>query len=193
MADPSPDDLLSLFGRALDEFERRVSVVTTEQWSAPTPCAEWDVRALVSHLVSEQLWAPAMLGGETMEQVGTRFDGEVLGDDPVGAWCSAAARSRAAAESPDALRGTVHASYGDVSAEHYLGEMTLDSTVHAWDLARAIGADEHLDQDLVALGLQFVEPNVELLADSGMFAPPVPVPPDSSPQVRLLGLLGRRA
>jgi uncharacterized protein (TIGR03086 family) len=193
MAERASVDLLTLFGRALDEFDHRVLSVQTEQWDAPTPCTEWDVRTLVEHLVSEQLWALPMLAGETMEQVGDRFDGDVLGDDPVAGWRSAAARSRAAAEVPGALQGTVHASYGDVPAQRYLSEMTLDATVHAWDLARAIGADERLDPDLVALGITVVEPNLELLASSGMFGPPVPVPSGSSDQARLLGLLGRRA
>jgi uncharacterized protein (TIGR03086 family) len=186
-------DLQSLFGQALDEFDRRVAAVNEAQWSSSTPCSDWDVRALVGHVVTEQLWAPAMLAGQTMEEIGDRFDGDVLGAEPLAAWRSAAARARVAAEAPGALDATVHVSYGAVPAPRYLTEMTLDAVVHTWDLARAIGADERLDPALVALGLAVVEPNLELLAASGLFAEPVPVPPDSDPQVRLLGLVGRRA
>jgi len=185
-------DLPALFDRALDEFDRRVRSIGTDQWRAPTPCTEWDVRTLVNHLVGEQLWARSILEGKTPEEVGDRFDGDMVGDDPAAAWSAASADSRAAANAPGALDGTVHVSYGQVPATRYLTEMTLDATVHAWDLARAIGADEQLDPVLVELGLAVVEPNLELLAASGLFDEPVPVPPDSEQQVRLLALVGRR-
>jgi uncharacterized protein (TIGR03086 family) len=185
-------DLRGLFGRALDEFDRRMTVVPADRWSAPTPCTEWDVRALVAHVVNEQLWAPALLSGQTTEQVGDRFDGDVLGDEALEAWRTAAGRARTAVESLDGLDTTVHVSYGDVPAARYLTEMTLDATVHAWDLARAVDADEQLEPELVGFALSVVEPNLALLAESGMFGPPLPVDDDASSQDRLLALLGRR-
>ncbi len=190
-------DVQRLFAQALDTFDRAVAAVGDDQWSAPTPCTDWDVRALVGHLVTEQLWVSPMLSGETMEEVGDRFDGDspahIVGADPRAAWRAASNASRALATAPGALDATVHASYGDVPALRYLAEMTMDATVHAWDLARAVGADERLPQELVQLGLSMVEANRDLLAASGLFAEPVPVPAGSEPQVRLLALLGRRA
>jgi uncharacterized protein (TIGR03086 family) len=186
-------ELPVLFDRALDEFDRRVRAVGREQWNAPTPCTDWDVRTLVNHVVGEQLWAPPILAGQTVDEVGDRFDGDVLGEDPARTCAAASADSRTAAHAPGAMDGTVHVSYGTVPAERYLAEMTLDATVHAWDLARAVGADEQLDETLVGVGLAIVEPNLELLAASGLFGEPVSVPEDSDPQVRLLALLGRRA
>src|SRR3954451_18947245 len=103
-------DLLTLFGRALDEFDRRVSHVAVDQWSSRTPCTDWDVRTLVDHLTTEQLWVPHVLDGRTAEEVGDQFEGDVLGDDSLGAWRRAAARSRAAAEAPGALERTVYLS-----------------------------------------------------------------------------------
>ncbi|HSZ28792.1 MAG TPA: TIGR03086 family protein, partial [Pseudonocardiaceae bacterium] len=77
--------------------------------------------------------------------------------------------------------------------EGYCQEMTLDLTVHAWDLARGIQVDERLDGELVSDVLAFIEPQVEQLAGTGMFAPPVAVGDDADSQTRLLALLGRRA
>jgi uncharacterized protein (TIGR03086 family) len=189
----SGTDTVNLFQRALDGFDQRVAAVADGQWQAPTPCSEWDVRTLVGHVTSEQLWAPSMLAGRTMAEIGDRFDGDVLGDDPQASWRKAAAGAKEAAESPGALDGAVHVSYGDVPAERYLTEMTLDAVVHAWDLARAIGADERLDPQLVELALSMVEPNLEFLAASGLFGAPLEVPSGADPQTRLLALLGRRA
>ena len=180
------------FVQALGEFDKRVRSVAPEQWHKPTPCADWNVRQLVNHLVVEQLWAPLLLEGATVEDVGDRFDGDQLGPDPVAAWASAAAASREAFAVPGVLRRSVELSYGRRPAEGYCQEMTMDLTVHAWDLARAIGVDEKLDEELVSDVLAFIEPQVDQLAGSGLFAPPVEVADDADAQTKLLALVGRR-
>ncbi|HEU5333460.1 MAG TPA: TIGR03086 family metal-binding protein [Actinocrinis sp.] len=183
--------LLELHERAFAEFGRRVHAVGPDQWSAATPCTDWTVRDLVNHLAAEQLWVPPLLGGAKVEQVGSRFDGDVLGADPVSAWDSAATAARAALAEPGALERTVHLSYGDRPAEYYVRELTSDLLLHAWDLARALGTDETLDAELVNTVLTSAEPNAGDLAASGLFNPPVPVPADADPQTRLIALFGR--
>lgn len=183
---------VSGFVRGVAEFDRRVRSVRAEQWGNSTPCTEWDVRALVNHVVTEQLWAPLLLDGATVEDIGDRFDGDQLGDDPVAVWASVAAAAREAFAAPGALRRSVELSYGRRPAQGYCQEMTMDLTVHAWDLARGIEADERLDPELVSDVLAFIEPQVEQLAGSGLFAPPVAVSDDADAQTRLLALLGRR-
>jgi uncharacterized protein (TIGR03086 family) len=175
----------------MEEFDRRVRAVPDDRWRDPTPCEDWSVRDLVNHLVNEQLWAPHLLTGETLEHVGDRYEGDVLGDDPVATWERASRQARAAFLRPDAVEGTVHTSMGELPAEEYTHQMTVDLAIHGWDLARAIGADEQLDPELVEDLHGIWEPRRELLASSGVFAPPVEVPDDASPQVRLLALLGR--
>jgi len=182
-----------LFVSAMGEFDRRVRAVRPDQWQDPTPCTEWDVRALVDHVVTEQLWAPLLLNGATIDDVGDRFDGDQLGEDPVAAWASAAAAAREAFTAPGALRRHVELSYGRRPADGYCQEMTLDLTVHAWDLARGMGADERLGEELTREVLAFIEPQAEQLVGTGMFAPPVAVGEDADTQTRLLALLGRRA
>jgi uncharacterized protein (TIGR03086 family) len=183
---------LGKFVQAMGEFDKRVRSVAPDQWHKTTPCADWDVRQLVNHLVVEQLWAPLLLDGATIEDVDDRFGGDQLGDDPVAAWTSAAVASREAFAAPGALRRSVELSYGRRPAQGYCQEMTMDLTVHAWDLARAIGVDEKLDDELVSSVLAFVEPQVDQLARTGLFAPPVAVGDDADAQTRLLALVGRR-
>ncbi|MGH3768171.1 MAG: TIGR03086 family metal-binding protein [Pseudonocardiaceae bacterium] len=178
---------------AVGEFDRRVRAIQPDQWGNPTACAQWDVRELVNHVVTEQLWAPLLLDGATVDDVGDRFAGDQLGDDPVAAWASAAAAALEVFTAPGALRRSVELSYGRRPAQGYCQEMTLDLAVHAWDLARGIMADEHLDEGLVSDVLAFIEPQAHHLAASEMFAPPVAVGADADAQTRLLALLGRRA
>jgi uncharacterized protein (TIGR03086 family) len=177
----------------MGEWDRRLRAVRSDHWHHATPCTEWDVRALVNHVVTEQLWAPLLLDGATVDDVGDRFDGDQLGDDPVAVWTSAAAAARDAFAAPGALERSVELSYGRRPAEEYCQEMTLDLAVHAWDLARGIGADERLDDTLVSDVLAFIEPQIEQLAGAGIFAPPLAVSDDADTQTRLLAVLGRRA
>src|SRR4029450_5904610 len=74
-------DLVDLHGRCGQRFAALVAGVRPEQWHDDTPCSEWDVRALVHHLLYEQLWVPSVFEGLTIEQVGNRFEGDLMGDD----------------------------------------------------------------------------------------------------------------
>jgi uncharacterized protein (TIGR03086 family) len=185
-------DLLSAHERAMAEFDRRVRAVPEEGWHAPTPCTEWSVRDLVNHLVSEQRWAPWLLHGASLEEVGNRFDGDLLGRDPVGTWAEASAAARDAFTRPGALSRRVHTSFGMIPAEDYAWQMTIDLAVHAWDLARGIGSDDRIDPELARTALEVVRPQVDSWQGAGVFDPPVAVPDDADPQTQLLGLLGRR-
>ncbi len=184
-------DLPAVFAKAVDEFARRSDSIAPEQWHEPTPDAEWDVRALVNHVLVENLWAPPLLEGRTLAEVGDRFDGDQLGDDPSAAWQRAAAEAVAAVRQDGVLERTVHVSFGDISAREYVSQLVSDHVIHAWDLARAIGADERLDAGLVEFVWSYIEPQAEDWRVAGAFGPRVDVPPGADRQSALLGLTGR--
>jgi uncharacterized protein (TIGR03086 family) len=185
--------LLEQYDHALAEADSRVVQVREHQWSDPTPCTNWDVRALVAHLVDEQRWAPFLLGGGKVAEAGDRFSGDPLGEDPRGAWHRESGAARAAFHTDGALDRTVALSYGDTSARDYLWQLTCDLAVHAWDLARGIGVDERLDAELVRRIHHETQRQVDSLAASGLFDPPVPVATHADLQTRMLALFGRRS
>ena len=154
------------------------------------------MRTLVHHLLHEQRWVPPLFEGLTIEQVGDRFEGDLMGDG-ASAWpgllASSIEQAHAAVAQPGALGRTVHLSFGDASGQEYALQLTADLAIHAWDLARATGQDEGLDPDVVAVMLPWAEANADLLAVSGMFGSRIDVGPDAPDDARLLGLLGRRA
>jgi uncharacterized protein (TIGR03086 family) len=186
-------DHLRLFQRATDGFASNVHLVGAGQWHDPTPCDEWDVRMLVNHVAVEQLWVPPLVAGSSVDDIGDRFDGDQLGDDPVAAWDAAVEAARAAFGAPGTLERTVGLSSGDKAASEYCWEMTTDALIHSWDLARGIGADETLDAELVRLVYEQVLPIADHLQETGLFAPPVSVPHDAPLQTKLLALFGRHA
>lgn len=183
-------ELLAAHGAALTTFGQLTSRIGESDWEAPTPCAEWTVRDLLNHVVAEQLWELDLLAGMSIAEVGDRYDGYVLGDDPVASWRRAAEEARAAVLRPGALDREVQLSRGPAPAAEYMWEMTLDLAVHGWDLARGIGAGTPIDAELAEALLALFKDQVPGGPD--LFDPPVPVPPDAGPSARLIALLGRQ-
>lgn len=189
-------DPLSRFLDAQRAFGAVVLSVRPDQWSNPTPCSDWNVRALVNHLVNEQLWATPMLDGSTVQEVGDRFDGDLLGSDPAAAWESAEKEAATAFSAPGALDRTINSSMGPSPAAQYLGEMTCDLLVHRWDLGQAIDREQRFTADELAQVEAMVTalaPMQTELQEAGLFGAPADVPVDADAQARALAAVGRLA
>jgi uncharacterized protein (TIGR03086 family) len=184
---------MALMAGAIDGFAQRLSTVGDAQWNAATPCADWDVRTLVNHVVGELLWIEPLLAGKTIAEVGDRFDGDILGADPLTSARSAAATALAAASEAGAHERIVHLSFGDFTGSDYLSQVTADVIIHSWDLARAVGADDRLDPTLVTFVDGFLSPQIDAWRNAGAFGPAVDVGTDASQQDRLLAQTGRSA
>jgi uncharacterized protein (TIGR03086 family) len=185
-------DTLSLFRQASDAFAEQVRRTDADAWGNSTPCSEWDVRALVNHVVAELLWGPPLVEDKTIADVGDRFDGDVLGDDPVASTDRAVQGAQAAFGASGALDRTVHLSFGDFSGDNYCWQLISDLTVHGWDLARGIGADDQMDPDLAERVHEFIAPMLAQMSGSPYFAAAVGVSDDASAQERLLAATGRQ-
>lgn len=181
--------VIERFGRATAQFGDLVHQIKDDQWTNPTPCSDWDVRALVNHLVYEARWAPPLLAGQSLEQVGDKFEGDLLGDDPVGAYAAASAEATQAAGRVD-LAQTVHLSFGDVPAGEYLYQLAADHLVHAWDLAAATDGDRRFDEELVAGVADWFSEREALYRQGGAIGPRVHAASDD-PQDRLIAAFGR--
>jgi uncharacterized protein (TIGR03086 family) len=182
-------DVVTQHRRVVDGWISRIAAVGDDQWELPTPCSEWDVRALVNHVVGESLWTAPLLEGKTIAEVGDQFDGDVLGDDP------AAAASRAAGEALEAAElhlpggGQVHLSYGDEDMHEYVRQLIADYLIHSWDLAKATGGDTTLDADLVGEVAAWFADREDLYRSGGAIGPRTEAGGD--PQSDLLSAFGR--
>jgi len=184
-------DIAELHAQALDATGMIMAGIPADRWHAATPCDGWDVRALVNHVVSGNLWAAELAAGGTIEEVGDRLDGDVLGPDPVGSYAASAKAAAAAFRAPGALDAPCAVSYGPVPGSVYAGHRFIDVFIHGWDLAVATGQDAVLDADLMRSCRQVLEPQLELFRGAGAFAGPLPVPPGATGQTRFLATLGR--
>ena len=142
-------ELSALHEGTVAAWTRLVESVGTDQWRQRTPCTEWSVRDLVNHVVGEDLWTAPLLQGSTIEDVGDRFDGDLLGDDPVARAQAAAQEAVTAVADRMPQGGTVHLSYGEEQLDEYVHQLAADHLVHGWDLAAATGTNPAFDPELV--------------------------------------------
>jgi uncharacterized protein (TIGR03086 family) len=185
-------ELAAAHARSLDATATIVDRIRPDQLDNPTPCDGWDVRTLLHHVVEGNLWVVPLVAGETIEQVGDRFAGDLLGADPARAYRHSSSAAGAAFRASGAMQVPVAVSYGPVPGEVYAGHRFIDVLVHGWDLAVATGQDTVLDPALVDACWAVLEPQLDLLKGSGAFATDVEAPDGADPQTRLLAALGRR-
>lgn len=184
-------DVGTLYRRTLEMWADRVADAAGCDWTAPTPCREWTVRDLVNHVTGEDLWTAPLLRGETIERVGHRFDGDLLGSEPVSRALYAAGQASALVAEMLPRHGTVHLSYGEESVEEYVHQLAADHLVHAWDLAAATGGDTHLDPKLVAEVTSWFAGREDGYRSAGAVGPRIGMSGD--PQHDLLAAFGRDA
>ncbi|HEY2813001.1 MAG TPA: TIGR03086 family metal-binding protein [Acidimicrobiales bacterium] len=179
--------------RALDATAQIVDRIDAGQLDHPTPCESYDVRGLLNHVVSGNWWVQPLVQGTTIAEVGDKYDGDLVDDDPSGAYRASAAAAADAFEAEGAMQAPVGVSYGPVPGEVYAGHRLIDVLIHGWDLAVATGQERTLDPELVEACWDVVRPQAEMLKGSGAFGTEVSVADDADSQTRLLALLGRRA
>jgi len=137
------------------------------------------------------LWAAELAAGTTIESVGGRLDGDVLGPDPARSYATSAKAAAAAFLRPGALEAPCAVSYGPVPGSVYAGHRFLDVFHPRVGPGHRYRQDTALDPDLMAACRQIIEPQLELFRAAGALAAELPVPPDATPQTRFLAILGR--
>jgi uncharacterized protein (TIGR03086 family) len=193
------DDLVSNFLTAQRAFAERVHAVRDDQWTLDTPNSEWNVAALVSHLIDENQWVPPLLHGLDLESAGKVVEGNrsLPVDGGVGAnlakeWDEASVAAADAFSADGAIDRTVELSRGPTPVRAYISEMIFDHIVHGWDLGKAIGySGSSLPSDVVESVYDIAKGMGELSSYGDMFAPSVQVPDDASTLDKLIALTGR--
>jgi uncharacterized protein (TIGR03086 family) len=177
-------NMLALWRQVGDGFSSRVEAVGPADWSKATCCAEWNVAQLVDHAIGAQRLVPKALGATG--------DIDATGDDRVAVWNTVRAAADAAFRVPGAFDAQVTLPFGVMRAEDGLGFPFGDLLVHTWDLARAIGADDHLLGEACAIVLAQLEPIDALIRGPGTFGPRLEPTAAADIQDQLLAFVGRQ-
>jgi uncharacterized protein (TIGR03086 family) len=185
-------DAFEALDRSRVEFRRVLAGVGHEHWELATPCEEWDVRELVNHVLGGNVRYTMLLHGAGADEMAATRSMDHIGGDTLASFDRSAAEVMAAFEEPDALERNVHHPAGDRSGFDLLWLRVAEWTIHASDLARAIGGDETLDPDLVDTLLARLTEHGTGLESGGYYADPSPAQADAPAQTRLLLTVGRQ-
>ncbi|MGI5241963.1 TIGR03086 family metal-binding protein [Dactylosporangium sp. CA-139066] len=182
---PDPGEVLRAYARVLAEVDAIVAAVAAERFDDPTPCAGWDVRTLLNHLVYENLMWAGLADGDPRAD----FAADHLGDDHVAAFRASAEAALTAFRRP----GMLVQRYGPAPGWRLVEQVVIEMLVHGWDLAKATGRPTDLAPGVAATTLATVR---EIYGDlprtpGGSFAPAEPVPDGASAADQLAAYLGR--
>jgi hypothetical protein len=150
------------------------------------------LRQAINHYAADNAWVPDMLAGRTMEQVGrNRFDGDLLGSNPRGNLEDISAAACDAARRVSDRDAIVHCSYGDVPTWDYFWQLNIARTIGAHDVARHIGVDDSISEELARGMWDGTEASAAMWRSIGIFRTPVGVSDDAPWRDRFLALTGR--
>jgi uncharacterized protein (TIGR03086 family) len=181
--------------RVVDETTRIVDGIEPSQLDRPTPCREWDVRALLNHITGgAEMFAVCVEDGSIAdERLGELLGGDNLGTDFKASFQTAAKRALAAFQRPGADETIVKLPFGEMPAGIAMQIAVFDLTVHAWDLAKATGQSTALAPDVLEpaleVGRTMIAPEMRA---GGMFGAEVPVADDAPLQDQLAAVAGRQ-
>ena len=184
-------DIVKLHDRALEATTSIVANVDASQLSAPTPCTEFDVRALLNHMIGGNHQFVKIAAGEAGDSMPATGD-FVVNDALTPYRKSADAVSQAWSE-PSVLEKTVHLPFAEVPGAVAIGIHTVETIVHGWDLATATGQPTELDPELCAVAWEHCKDIDDSFRGPGRpFGPAVNAPAGASDTARLMAWLGRQ-
>lgn len=175
-------------------FERRLVAISPSDLDAVTPCDGWTVRDLLTHVIAGSIMSAAVLRGASRDEAVAVMGSISLADDFVAQYRDAVADQASAFAEPGNLERTVAHPAMDMPGAQLAGFRVGDLTVHTWDLARATGGDEQLDEAVVEVVWGNIQPMLPIIGAVGVFGegPSGTIADDAPLQTRLLDAMGRR-
>ncbi|KIA66232.1 TIGR03086 family metal-binding protein [Nocardia vulneris] len=171
-------DLVAFDAQAVRASVALVEQVTGADLRKPTPCADWTLHGLLTHMIAQHHGFAAAMRGDSDPVV---WKTRALGADPVASYQAAATDVLAAFAEPDVLDRKILLT--EFSAEfQFSGAQAvsfhfIDYVVHSWDVAKTLGLPVQFDADLLdaAYSVAAAVPGGEIrLAPGAAFGPEVP-------------------
>ncbi|BCJ42054.1 TIGR03086 family protein [Actinoplanes ianthinogenes] len=190
------EDLRPIHAAAVRATVALVARATPADLAQPTPCAGWDLAALLAHMTAQHHGFAAAARGHGADV--SFWTPEPIGADFADRYADAVTTVLDAFAEPDVLdRPFVLPEFS--TDRTFPGRLALtfhlvDYVVHGWDVARSLGLPYRPEPEILAATLPIaraVPDDASRLAPGAAFAPARPVPPGSGPLAEILLLLGR--
>jgi uncharacterized protein (TIGR03086 family) len=184
-------DAINVFQKAIDQTGAIVSGVKTDQLGDPTPCTEWDLRALLNHTIAAIRMFDDAARGAAFNP--SRFEDDNVGNDPGASYEKAAVQLREALQKPGLLEATWNMPFGAVPGMIAVGFATLEVAQHGWDVAKASGQSADFDSEVTetALATARMAP-AEQVRQPGVFGPEQECPGGAPVHDQLAAFMGRQ-
>jgi uncharacterized protein (TIGR03086 family) len=173
-------DQLELFGRASEWTLGKVAGAAAHL-DDETPCDEWVVQDLMSHMLETQRYFVATAQGREASPP-SPVPTTPLGDDPVAEFENARAETLRAFGQAGVIEKTGTS----------LGIAFSDQLLHGWDLARATGQDDTMPAGLPEAAFEMIHGRFTEEQRKGIFKPERKAAADASAQDKLLAYTGRQ-
>jgi uncharacterized protein (TIGR03086 family) len=182
-----------VFVMAQKALKNVVDQIRDDQWDMKMPAdftrgKDYTLRDIINYHTYDDAWVPETLSGKTIEEVGKKWDGDLLGDDPKGNYGK---YNQIASDAVEKLTDAdmdkkVHLSYGEFSTRDYLQHIICYRGFRVYTLAQLLGFDTTMPAELVEGLNEIVMPHVEEWRQMGVFGPAIDTPADADAQTKLL-------
>ena len=180
-------DPIERIERATAIASEKVRGVKAADMAKATPCSEFDLHALLNHMMGGlTMLAAAAEGGKA-----TMPEGDQVGPDPAGTYDKRRTALLAALQGPGVLERNWEMPFGTLPGQMMAQIAFMEHLTHAWDVAKATGQDTTLPADLVAECTQVVTPMDTMLRMPGVCGPAVELGAGASAQDKLVAFMGR--
>jgi hypothetical protein len=178
-----------------------VQQIGDDQWGMSLP--EWfknfrkqenmTLRTIINYHAYDDIWVPETLAGKTIEEVGDKYAGDLLGEDPKASFAAIVDKAVAAVEALTEadLDRKVHLSYGDWPVREYLTHIITFRGFRIFEISKLIGVDTRMPDALVQGMWEMLKPHAEEYRQMHVFGPEVKIGTDAPLQDRLLAMSGR--
>jgi uncharacterized protein (TIGR03086 family) len=180
-------DPIERIERATAFASGKVDGVTTADLAKATPCAEFDVRALLNHMIGGLgMLTTAASGGKAAIPEGDQF-----ASDPGASYRERREALLGALRSPGALEHEWEMPFGNVAGQMMASIAFMEHLTHGWDVAKATGQDVAMPTELVAQCMELVTPMDAMLRTPGVCGPAVAIDESAPLEDRFVAFMGR--
>lgn len=187
-----------LFISADTSLKAVIDQIKPNQWDSKKP--DWFIsrpdqatrtlRDFINYHAFDEAWVPETLAGRTTAEIGDKYNGDLLGDDPKSAYAKLFDAATAAVKAQSDLDQPVHLTYGDYPAREYLWHVSIFRGFRSYQFANWIGTGSAMPPELVSGLDAIVTPRLDEWRAISIFPPAKSVEPGADAQTQLLAKTG---
>src|SRR3954451_24069011 len=177
-------ELVDALEQTFQHTQGVIANVRADQYDNPTPCSDWDVRAVLSHMIAVVDGMGAAVSGAARPEF-------TLGSDPAGQFREASTATIAAWRTPGVMDKVIDGGPGPMPGRVLAGINLLDTATHTWDVAVATGQPAQLPAGVAEAALEASRATISAEIRPGRFGPELDANSAVGPTEQLVAYLGR--